>query len=389
MPTRNWQRAVFTGVRSVANEVLEAGYRVPEEPPPNIEHHRRYHVPAGEFATDERYGGAETESLTGIAVFTELTEPEPVLKAMEMTYRFGLDPESLGGTIAWAMEAAEKGALGSDDFDGIDVAFGDARAFLALTEAIAHRRGVGDILAEGSLRAARTFGRGTESFAMVSRGIEMSGHDPRNKPGWALANASGPLGPDFMATEHDWDLSDAVAGSAVEEAIVRSRAYGILERVPEAEKGPRKVRQTVYLQRWWSGAIECLLFDYRSIAPMRYMPPARLEQLVRGITGWDVSIHEIMEMGDRRVTLLQEFNRRHGLTQDDERFAARIHDEPIEAGPYAGASLTLPELRDMQALYYAMHGWDESGSPTEARLHELDLGWVVDQRQAMGSGGGW
>ena len=237
MPTRNWQKAVFTGVRSVANDVLEARYRVTEEPPPNIEHHRRYHVPAGEFATDERYGGAETESLTGVAVFTELTEPEPVLKAIEMTYRYGLDPESLGGTIAFAMESVEKGALGPADFDGIDVAFGDARAFLSLTEAIAHRRGVGDILAEGSLRAARAFGRGTEPFAMVTRGIEMSGHDPRNKPGWGLANASGPLGPDFMATEHDWDLSDAVEGSGVEEAIVRSRAYGILERVPEAEKG--------------------------------------------------------------------------------------------------------------------------------------------------------
>jgi aldehyde:ferredoxin oxidoreductase len=299
---------------------------------------------------------------------------------MEMTYRYGLDPESLGGTIAWAMESVERGALGPADFDGMAVAFGDGRAFLALTEKIAHREGVGDILAEGTARAAAHFGRGTERFAMVSRGIEMSGHDPRNKPGWALANASGPVGPDFMPTEHDWDLAPAVEGSGLEDAIRRSRAYGIRERVAEDDKGPTKVRLTIYLQRWWSGAIECLLFDYRSIAPMRYMTPTRVEQLARGVTGWDLSLHEIMEMGERRVTMLQEFNRRHGLTQDDERFADRIHEEPIDQGPYTGAHLTLPELRQMQSLYYAMHGWDSRGVPYDWRLHELDLGWMVDQR---------
>jgi aldehyde:ferredoxin oxidoreductase len=384
MPTRNWQKAVFADVAKVANDVLEASYRIEEEPPKNLEHHRRYHVRSGEFATDPRYGGAETESLTGIAVFTELTEPEPVLKAMEMTYRYGLDPESLGGTIAWAMESVERGALGKRDFGGIDVSFGNGRAFLALTEMIAHRQGAGDILAEGSARAAAHLGRGTERFAMVSRGIEMSGHDPRNKPGWALANASGPLGPDFMATEHDWDISPAVEGSGLEEAIERSRPFGILERVAEGDKGPRKVRLTIYLQRWWSGAIECLLFDYRAIAPMRYMSPLRVEQLTRGITGWDISLHEIMEMGERRVTLLQAFNRRHGLTQEQERFPDRIHEEPIDQGPYAGASLSLSELRDMQSLYYSMHGWDSDGVPYDWRLHELDLGWVVEQRNSSG-----
>jgi aldehyde:ferredoxin oxidoreductase len=158
MPTRNWQKPVFANVRTIANEVLEANYRVPEAHPPNLEFHRRYRVPSGPFATDERYGGAETESLTGIAVFCELTEPEPVLKAIEATYRYGLDAESLGGTIAWAMECAEKGLISRQELDGIDVGFGNSQAFLDLTDRIAHRRGVGNILAEGSARAASHFG---------------------------------------------------------------------------------------------------------------------------------------------------------------------------------------------------------------------------------------
>lgn len=384
MPTRNWQKPVFSNVRTIANEVLEANYKVMEAHPPNLEFHRRYRVPTGPFATDARYGGAETESLTGIAVFCELTEPEPVLKAIEATYRYGLDAESLGGTIAWAMECAEKGLISREELDGLDVGFGNAQAFLDLTDWIAHRRGVGNILAEGSARASAQFGRGTTAFAMVSRGIEMSGHDPRNKPGWALANASGPIGPDFMATEHDWDLSPAVEGSGVEDAIAQSRAYGILEREPEAENGPKKVRQTVFLQRWWSGALECLLFDYRSISPMRYMSPGRVVQLAAGITGWDLSIQEIMLMGERRVAMLQEFNRRHGLVQEEERFPDRIHEVPIDEGPYTGAHLTLDELRSMQNIYYQMHGWDRDGVPCEWKLHELELGWVIQQRNGDG-----
>ena len=381
MPTRNWQRGIFTGIARVGNPALDERYRVDEPPPPNLEHHRRYLVPTGRFASDPRYGGFEPESLLGVAVACDLDDPEAVLKGIECTYRFGMDAESLGGTIAWAMESAERKLLAAAGIHDAP-AFGDAEAFLELAELIAVRRGFGDILAEGSERAAAHVGHGSELGAMVSRGIELSGHEPRTKPGWALANASGPIGPDFLAVEHDWDFSPAVSGSGVECAIEKSRAIGILERLPEADHGPTKVRQVVRLQQWWSGALESLLFDYRAVAPVRYMPPDRVVQLVAGATGWDFSLHELMLIGERRITMLQEFNRRHGLSVEDERFPDRIHDEAIPDGPATGTMLPLDALRQMQATYYAMHGWDEEGLPHPWRLHELELAWMLDLRAA-------
>lgn len=381
MACRNWRRSVYPHIDKVSSAVLEAQYRVSGEGPPDyLEFFRRYAVPSGEFATDPRYGGVETESILGVAAFPELDDIEGALKAVEMTYRFGLDAESLGGTIAWVMDCVEQGILDADDLGGRDVRFGDARAFLELTETIVYRRGLGDLLAEGSARAAIQIGRGSERLAMTCRGIELSGQDPRSKPGWALAAAAGPVGPDFIAVEHDWDMSPTVAGSGAEQGIAWSRAFGLLERLSEADFGPRKVRQTVLLQRWWSGALESLLFDYRSIAPMRAMSPTRVEQLVRGITGWDFSLVDLMAIGERRLALLQEFNRRHGLTRADDRFPLSLHEQPISEGPYEGFALPLGPWEDALDLYYAMSGWDAAGWPTEAKLHELDLGWVIEGR---------
>jgi aldehyde:ferredoxin oxidoreductase len=378
MPSRNWQRDVFIDASAVDTDVLERRFKVDEEPPPNLEHHRRYLVPDGRFASDPRYGGFEPESSVGLALSCELADPEGLVKAIELTYRHGMDAESLGNVIGWAMEATERGVLAGGGFDDA-LEFGDADAFLDLAERIGRREGLGDVLAEGVVKAAERIGGGAE-FAMALRGTELSGHDPRTRPGWALANASGPIGPDFLAIEHDWDFSSAVAGSGVELAIEQSRPIGIYARIDEADVGPAKVRQVVQLQDWWGGALESLMFDYRAIAPARYMSPDDVAATVRAATGWDVSIHEILLIGARRVNLLQEFNRKHGLRSEDERFPDRIHDAPIVEGPAAGAALSLDQLETMRRWYFAMRGWDESGRPTAAQLHLLDLGWVVEER---------
>jgi aldehyde:ferredoxin oxidoreductase len=296
-----------------------------------------------------------------------------------MTYRFGLDPQSLGVTIAWVMECAERGILTPQDLDGRNVSFGDGQALVDLTEAIARRRGVGDLLAEGSMRAAARIGRGSERYAMTSKGKELPIHEPRNKPGLALAWATGPIGPDYCAIEHDWDYSPAVT-PACAYAIDQSRAYGMLERNPEKDIGPLKVRQVVYLQRWWSGALESLMFDLYGVAPMRFMPPTRVEQMIRGVTGWDFSLLELMLIGDRRITLLQEFNRRQGLTRQDDTLPERIFSEPIVEGPYKGWVLDREEFDRAISWYYAMNNWDEAGWPSPAKLYDLELQWVLDSR---------
>ena len=154
----------------------------------------------------------------------------------------------------------------------------------------------------------------------------------------------------------------------------------MLERNEEKDLGPQKVRQVVMLQRWWSGALESILFDLFAIAPARYMPPTMVETLIRGITGWDFTIFELMMIGERRIVMMQEFNRREGWTKADDTLPDRFFDEPICEGEYKGFVLNRSEFKKALELYYAMSGFDSNGWPTEAKLIELELDWLLKSR---------
>lgn len=369
--SRNFQRSIFPGVAKITGSKLEEEYRVKGIPtPPNIEYAREYVVTKGKFETDARYGGCEVNSVASLGPMTWCDDLEAILKMIELTYRYGLDPESLGVTISWLMEAKERGLIDTD------IKFGESELLVNLITDIAFRRGIGELLAEGSSRAAATIGKEAQSLSMTCKGKEIPPHEPRNKPGLALAYAAGPIGPDYCVIEHDWDYSPV----GFPYIIDNSRAYGMLERNEEKDLGPRKVRQVVMLHRWWSGSLESLLFDLFAIAPARYMPPTMVETLIRGITGWDFTILELMMIGERRIVMMQEFNRREGLTKSDDTLPDRFFDEPICEGKYEGAVLNREEFSKALDLYYAMSGFDSNGWPTEAKLAELEMNWVLATR---------
>lgn len=368
--SRNFQRNVLPAMADISGSEFESKYRVKEIPtPPNIEYAREYVVSSGAFATDARYGGCEVTSM-GLGPMTWCDDIEVVLKLIELTYRYGLDSDSLGVSIAWLMEAGEKGLIDSD------IRFGQKEQLVDLVTDIALRRGIGDLLAEGCARAAATLGKEAQKIAMTCKGKEIPLAEPRNKGGLALAYAAGPIGPDFCVIEHDWDYSPGGFSYIIE----NSRAYGMLERNEEKDLGPRKVRQVVMLQRWWSGALESILFDLFAIAPARYMPPTMVETLIRGITGWDFTIFELMMIGERRIVMMQEFNRREGWTKADDTLPDRFFDEPICEGEYKGFVLNRSEFKKALELYYAMSGFDSNGWPTEAKLIELELDWLLKSR---------
>jgi aldehyde:ferredoxin oxidoreductase len=369
--SRNFQRSVFPAVADISGSKLESDFRVQDiSTPPNIEYAREYVVTSGVFATDSRYGGCEVNSVASLGPMTWCDDLEVVLKMIELTYRFGLDPESLGVSIAWLMEAGERGLIDSD------IQFGQKEHLVDLITDIALRRGIGELLAEGCARAAATLGKEAQKIAMTSKGKEIPPHEPRNKPGLALAYAAGPIGPDYCVIEHDWDYSPVGFPYIIE----NSRAYGMLERNDEKDLGPRKVRQVVMLHRWWSGALESLLFDLFAVAPARYMPPTMVETLIRGITGWDFTVFELMMIGERRIVMMQEFNRREGLNKADDTLPDRFFSEPICEGKYQGEVLNHSEFMKALDLYYSMSGFDFEGWPTEAKLVELELDWIASTR---------
>lgn len=373
--TGNYDQAVFDGLSGLSAPLLERSFSLPVPPEYRwFDYARIYHVPEGKYQTDPRYGGSEGNSLASLGPTLGVATAEPALKLTELTYRYGLDPESLGTTLAWVMSGNELGFL--PEAFAPDLQFADADAAIEAVRKVAFREGYGDLLAEGTARAARQFGEEAQYRAVTNKGKELPVHEPRNKPALSLAYGVGPIGPDYCVIEHDWDYSE----DGYPYILKKSHAYGVLVGTNETEHSFDKVTQVVQLQRWWSGALETLLFDLFSVAPARYLPPSHIETLLRGVTGWDLTVHEIMLAGQRRLTLFQEFNRRHGWTKADDFLPERMYREPLPDGKYAGAVVDIDWYQQALDLYYDMNGFDSEGWPRQSKLMELGLGDLWNSR---------
>jgi hypothetical protein len=154
--------------------------------------------PQGRYSVDPRYGGPEYESLASLGVNLGLDDLIAICKSNEMCNYLAMDTVSLGSTLAWAMECFEKGILTLEDTGGVPLRFHDADGVIKLVEMIAYRQGIGDLLAEGSQRAAQRLGRGSEAFLTTVKGMEMAMHDPRHMPPMRASYLLAPTGGDHM-----------------------------------------------------------------------------------------------------------------------------------------------------------------------------------------------
>lgn len=334
------------------------------------------------YEIDPRYGGPEYETLGAFNSTCCVDDIRAGAKAHELCNRYGLDSISTGVTIAFAMECYENGLITKEDTDGIELRFGNAEAMLEMVEKIATRDGFGDLLAEGSKRAAEKIGKGAEKFSITSKSKEFAMHEPRNKFGVGLAYAVSPIGADHLQHEHDpgfapdpnYDGKDPDKAPGMMKEVY---TLGILEPVESFYLGPEKVRLFTYLQNFWS-IFQCLDMCIFTYGPSGTYRLNQIVEIISAVTGWETSLWELMKAGERTVTMTRCFNLKHGLTRKDDSLPDRMF-ESLESGVNKGVKLDRNEFNEAVSLYYEMQGWDrKEGVPTEARLHELSLGWVCD-----------
>jgi aldehyde:ferredoxin oxidoreductase len=106
--------------------------------------------------------------------------------------------------------------------------------------------------------------------------------------------------------------------------------------------------------------------------------PSQLVEAFHAITGWNVSLWELMKVGERRLNLMRAFNAREGVGIEADRIPHKLK-VPLKGGATDGVAVTDQEFEFARDLYYQVMGWDERGFPTSAKLYELGLGWVVDE----------
>lgn len=373
LPTRNFQTGYFEQADDLSGETMretvlkknEACWACAVRCKRVVEIEDRYTV-------KPEYGGPEFETLAALGPNCGVSDLQAICKGNELCNRYGLDTISTGVSIAFAMECYEKGILTGEDTDGLELRFGSAEAMIGMIERIARREGLGDILAEGVMRAANRIGKGSEKYAMHTKGLELPMHEPRAKGMLGMSYAVSPIGADHVVVEHDTDFDFR----APEIYIDQMKSLALLERLPEASVDSRKVRMFYYLQLHFS-FMDTLCLCVLCFAPVRTFTMAQMVEMISAVTGWETSLWEIMKLGERRINMFRAFNIREGFRAADDVIPERMF-EPLESGPRAGHRVSEGDLARALRLYYEMMNWDQEGIPREGKLIELSVSWVND-----------
>ncbi|MBC9784135.1 aldehyde ferredoxin oxidoreductase family protein [Heliobacterium chlorum] len=268
-----------------------------------------------------------------------------ITKANFICNELGLDPITMGATIACAMEMMKKGSLSREQV-GRDLVFGDAEAIVELTRQTGLRVGFGDQLAEGSYRLAESYG--CPELSMTVKKQELPAYDPRGVQGMGLEYATSNRG-----------------GCHVRGYLTAPEILGVPEKLdPLTTEGKAfwlKIFQD--LTAVIDSAGICLFTSLGIGLP-------EIAAQIRTAVGWDCSDEAILELGERIWNLEKLFNLKAGFSKADDTLPKRLLEEPLPDGPAKGKVV---ELEPMLEEYYALRGWDADGIPTAEKTKALTI----------------
>jgi aldehyde:ferredoxin oxidoreductase len=312
------------------------------------------------YKCDPVYGGPEYETLASLGSDCGVNDLKAICKGNERCNAYSLDTISTGSTIAFAMECFERGLLTKKDTGGIELKFGNADAMLQAIELLARREGFGDMLAEGTKRMSEKIGKGSEEFAMHTKGLEPGMHDPRARqmPGLGIGYTLNPHGAD-----HCFSMGSGTSPFGLDQY----HALGILSAAPD-DLSPS--RMFMYKTTHCMGAVKDCLVTCMFASPDNN----GAVDLVKAVTGWDTSMAEQLKVGERVLTLMRLFNVREGFTKADDTLPKRYYG-PKTDGPLADPSKGFDKVGMDKAreYYYFYMGWDSEGVPRPEKLAELGI----------------
>jgi aldehyde:ferredoxin oxidoreductase len=372
LPTRNFRDGSFEHAKAISGQKMAETILVNRGTCYACMVACKREVEVKELGVTPRFGGPEYESLAATGSLCGVGDLNALAKINQLLAQYVLDSISTGVAIAFAMECYEHGLITKADTGGVELTWGSAEAVEQMVHLIGRREGIGELLGEGVKRAAERLGRGAERFAMHVKGQELPMHDPRGKKSLALAYALSPTGADHMEAPHD-PLYEGFHPDGHPLG-----GLGLIEPVKMLDFGPRKVRAYYYTQQVWSFYNSVGMCDFVG-TPLNALAIERFVDYVNAVTGWNMSLYELMKVGERSNTLARLFNCREGFTPADDVLPQRMH-EGIGNGALKGERVDPDQFLAARRLYYEMAGWDAStGQPTAARLAELEVDTSVFQ----------
>jgi aldehyde:ferredoxin oxidoreductase len=375
LPTRHFQTGVFDKWLDVSGETVAANYNVKRKACFGcVNPCSRYYVIPGGFDGEElKAEGPEYETLAGFSSRVGNADLKITLKCAEVVNRAGVDSITASEVISWAQEMYQKGLLTQKDCDGLDLSWGNGRAVYELLLKIIRNEGFGAVLSRGVVHAAKTLGIGRD-LCMEVKNLELFQADVRGLKAYGLGNAVASRGGDHQRADPFFEMS-----GRTEEAKEKFGSPTCALMQPWEGKGK--------MVPWFEEI--CALADSLSFCKiigvsMEVVQEPMARDLFRFATGFDVDIQEVLRIGERINNLERAILVRYGLGRRDDYLPKRFTHEPLPPDSNLAAGMVF-ENEPLLAEYYPFRGWDpETGWPTEKKLRELDLDFVVEDLKRRG-----
>jgi len=299
--------------------------------------------------------GPEYETIIGFGPLCLNDDLESIAAMNDLCNRHGLDTISTSGTIAFAMEAWEKGLLDVKSTGGLDLSWGNTDSMIRLIDMIANREGLGDVLADGTRSAAGRLGHNSIEWTVQVKGLELPYHDPRAFTSMALGYATANRGGDHLETMTYWHEYGKVWPD-----------MGYVD-PPDKLVSEGKAKLVYDFQNFlgvFNGLGLCKFIAKGGVGPQL------VAEWVNLALGWDWTVADVLFVGERLFNLKRLINVRWGVSRKDDILPLRML---AHARPSGSAKGNLPHLGKMLYEYYAVRGWSEEGIPTKEKLEELGL----------------
>jgi aldehyde:ferredoxin oxidoreductase len=320
-----------------------------------------YHVleqPGFEGRIDD---GPEYETTGLLGSNCGINDPQAIALADYLLDGYGLDTMSVGDAIAFLMDCYERGLIGKDMTNGIDLKFGGVDSWMAAIHAAGRGEGdLGRLVANGCLRAAEEIGRGTIEFAPQVKGLEIPSYDPRSGQGTALSYARCERGADHLKP---WVFNkEWLSSSERTDPFSTADKPSLIKRENEG-----------------SAIMDCLCVCRFAGNELSLEDDFIL--LANAATGFSYDWPEFWGIGERAINLARAFGAREGLGRAQDALPKKFETEPLRQGLAKG---NLARVEEMLSKYYELCGWDENGVPLPRKLRELGLGFVIEELREAG-----
>ena len=305
--------------------------------------------------------GPEYETIAMLGSDNGLNDIRDIAYANYLCDEMGLDTISGGNIVAFGIECFEKGIITEKDTGGVKLRFGDPESVFHLIQLMANKEKIGELLSHGVKYASEKLGQGSEKFACHVKGLEISGYEFHRAPAMALAYMTCDIGAHHNRA---WAITYDIE-------VGRDKIEGKAQRVIELQ----------HIRPLFDIMGSCRLQWVEVGLPLETYPP-----LFNAITGFDLSWEDMLKVAERVWNLTRCFWLREypDFGRSWDKPPARFLEDPITNGPTKGAKMSPADVERLLDDYYQLRGWNSNGIPTEGKLKELGLEWVVEDLKKRG-----